>query len=303
MLQKYFTESPVSKKLVKNTGQLQRYYISENHEPIIDRETFDKVQAKIKANFEFNLSAHWIVKPYCFTSKIVCGKCGNHFYKGLTKTNMVDGLCEHYVCLGKHKKGLKFCNARGIRGNRLRAACCEVLGIDEFDENLFSKQIEKIVTTDTDVLEFYFYDGRMKTAKIHYFSQEEKKHTDPHTKVFGYAWSSNGYQVYPNECEAVKLMYQYYSEGAAIIEISRRLEAQGFKARKAISRKLIARVLDSDFYIGHRKIKGQFTESGEDEFIENDHEPLIDPELNRKVKERRRMELEKFFNSRKKSAE
>ena len=123
MLQKYFTESPVSKKLVKNTGQLQRYYISNNHEPIIDRETFDKVQAKIKANFEFNPSAHWIVKPYCFTSKIVCGKCGNHFYKGLTKTNMVDGLCEHYVCLGKHKKGLKFCNARGIRGNRLRAAC------------------------------------------------------------------------------------------------------------------------------------------------------------------------------------
>ena len=303
MLQKYFTESPVSKKLVKNTGQLQRYYISNNHEPIIDRETFDKVQAKIKANFEFNPSAHWIVKPYCFTSKIVCGKCGNHFYKGLTKTNMVDGLCEHYVCLGKHKKGLKFCNARGIRGNRLRAACCDVLGIDEFDENLFSKQIEKIVTTDTDVLEFYFYDGRMKTAKIHYFSQEEKKHTDPHTKVFGYAWSSNGYQMITNECEAVKLMYQYYSEGAAIIEISRRLEAQGFKARTAISRKLITRVLDSDFYIGHRTIKGQFTESGEDEFIENDHEPLIDLELNRKVKERRREELKKFFNSRKKSAE
>ena len=303
MLQKYFTESPVSKKLVKNTGQLQRYYISNNHEPIIDRETFDKVQAKIKANFEFNPSAHWIVKPYCFTSKIVCGKCGNHFYKGLTKTNMVDGLCEHYVCLGKHKKGLKFCNARGIRGNRLRAACCDVLGIDEFDENLFSKQIEKIVTTDTDVLEFYFYDGRMKTATIHYFSQEEKKHTDPHTKVFGYAWSSNGYQMITNECEAVKLMYQYYSEGAAIIEISRRLEAQGFKARTAISRKLITRVLDSDFYIGHRTIKGQFTESGEDEFIENDHEPLIDLELNRKVKERRREELKKFFNSRKKSAE
>ena len=39
-----------------------------------------------------------------------------------------------------------------IKGNRLRAACCEVLGIDEFDENLFSKQIEKIVTTDTDSL-------------------------------------------------------------------------------------------------------------------------------------------------------
>ena len=98
-------------------------------------------------------------------------------------------------------------------------------------------------------------------------------------------------------------MYQYYSEGAAIIEISRRLEAQGFKARKAISRKLIARVLDSDFYIGHRTIKGQFTESGEDEFIENDHEPLIDHELNRKVKERRRFELKKFFYSRKKSGE
>ena len=143
----------------------------------------------------------------------------------------------------------------------------------------------------------------MKTAQIHYFSTEEKKHTDPHTKVFGYAWGSNGYQMIKDECEAVKLMYQYYSEGAAIIEISRRLEAQGFKARTAISRKLITRVLDSDFYIGHRTIKGQFTKSGEDEFIENDHEPLIDLELNRKVKERRREELKKFFNSRKKSAE
>ena len=303
ILQKYFRENPLTHKIVKNEGQLQRYYVSDNHEPIIDRETFDKVQEKIKANFEFNSSAHWIVKPYCFTSKIVCGHCGNHYYKGATKTNTIDGLCDNYICVGKKKKGVDFCTARNIKGSRLRKACCEVLGIDEFDEDLFSTQIEKIVTTDTDILEFYFYDGRMKTAKIHYYSPEEKKYTDPHSKVFGYAWSSSGYQFYTNECNAVKLMYQYYAEGMAIIEISRKLEAQGFKARKAISRKLIAHVLDSDFYIGHRTIKGKFTESGEDEFIENDHEPLIDLELNRKVKERRRFELEKFFYSRKKSGE
>jgi hypothetical protein len=291
--QKYFTLDPISHKLKKNTGQLPQYYIKNNHQPIIDRETFDKVQAKIKENLEFNLSANRIVKPNCFSAKIKCCKCGNNYVKGLTKTNSIDGLVEKWTCFGKYKKKTE-CGAKNIRGDRLRGICCEVLGIDEFDEILFSKQIEKIVTTDTDILEFYFYDGTMKTAKIHYFSQEEKKYTDPHKRYFAYAWSKDGYKIVKDEAEAVKLMYEYYAEGWKISDIRRKLLELGYTTTHGtMSRKIIAIILDSELYLGKRVLSGQFTEDGKDLIIENDHEPIIDLDLNEKVKKRRVIELKK----------
>ena len=52
ILQRYFTENPRTHNVFKNTGQLPRYLVTDNHEPIIDREIFEKVQEKIKANYE-----------------------------------------------------------------------------------------------------------------------------------------------------------------------------------------------------------------------------------------------------------
>lgn len=279
LLQRYITENPRTHKIIENKGQLPRYYIKDNHPAIIDRETFEKVQAKIKASYDFNPAAHRIVKPSCFSAKIICGKCGAHFVKGVTKTNAFDGLQEHWHCYDKIRK--RTCDARNIRGYRLREASCEVLGLSEFDENVFAKTVEKIRTTDTDVLEFHFYDGTVKTAKIHYFSQAAKKHTDPHKKPFGYQWSrERGYVIVPKEAEAVRLMFQYYLEGLQITGISRKLEADGYgSVRGKISRTLIAYTLDSDFYLGIRRIKAQFSESGKEEIIENDHEPLVSREM------------------------
>jgi len=292
ILQRYFTENPRTHNVFKNTGQLPRYLVTDNHAPIIERETFEKVQEKIKASYEFNPAAHRIVKPSCFSAKIICSKCGRNFVKGLAKSNRHDGLQEHWYCFGKLRK--KNCDARNISGHRLRLACCEILGLDAFDENVFARTVEKISTTDTDVLEFHFYDGTIKTARIHYFSQEEKKYTDPHRKPFGYTWSKNGYVIVPEEAEAVKLMYQYYAEGWKIADISRKLEAMGYKSvRGKISRRVVTSSLDSDFYIGHRTIKGQFTASGADEWIENDHAPIVSKELFDTVQKRRAVELKK----------
>ena len=238
ILQRYFTENPRTHKIIKNTGQLPRYLVTDNHAPIIRRETFEKVQKKIKESYEFNPAAHRIVKPSCFSAKVICDKCGRNFVKGLAKSNRHDGLQEHWYCFGKLRK--KNCDAKNISGRRLRLACCEVLGLDEFDENVFARTVEKILTADTDVLEFHFYDGTIKTARIHYFSQEEKKYTDPHRKPFGYTWSKNGYVIVPEEAEVVKLMYQYYAEGWKIADISRKLEEMGYKSvRGKISRRVV----------------------------------------------------------------
>ena len=293
LLQRYITENPRTHRIIENKGQLPRYYITDNHPAIIDRETFEKVQKKIQANYDFNPAAHRIVKPRCFSTKIICGKCGAHFVKGATRTNGHDGLQEHWYCYDKIRK--RMCDARNIRGYRLREASCEVLGLTEFDENVFAKTVEKILTTDADVLEFHFYDGTVKTARIHYFDQAEKKYTDPHKKPFGYRWSKNGYVLVPKEAEAVRWIFQYYLDGWQITDISRKLEADGYGSiRGKISRKLIAYTLDNDFYLGVRRIKAQFSESGKEEVIKNDHEPLVTQEIFDAVQMRRQAEYRRW---------
>ena len=293
LLQRYITENPRTHRIIENKGQLPRYYVTDNHPAIIDRETFEKVQEKIRDSYEFNPAAHRIVKPSCFSAKIICGKCGAHFVKGVTRTNGHDGLQEHWFCYGKIHK--RTCDAKNIRGYRLREASCEVLGLSEFDEDVFAKTVEKVLTTDTDVLEFHFYDATVRTARIHYFDQAEKKYTDPHKKPFGYRWSKNGYVIVPKEAEAVRLIFQYYLEGLQITDISRKLEAGGYgSVRGKISRKLIAYTLDSDFYLGGRRIKAQFSEIGQEEVIENDHEPLVTQEMFDAVQVRRQAEYKRW---------
>ena len=44
LLQKFFTNNHVEKKQCFNRGELPQYFVAEDHEPIIDRETFDAVQ-------------------------------------------------------------------------------------------------------------------------------------------------------------------------------------------------------------------------------------------------------------------
>ena len=294
LLQRYITENPRTHRIIENKGQLPRYYITDNHPAIIDRVTFEKVQAKIRDSYDFNPAAHRIVKPSCFSAKIICGRCGAHFVKGVCKTNGHDGLQEHWHCYEKIRK--RTCDARNIRGYRLREASCEVLGLTEFDEDVFAKTVEKILTTDTDVLEFHFYDGTVKTARIHYFNQAEKKRTDPHKKPFGYQWSrEQGYVLVPKEAEAVRLIFQYYLDGWQITDISRRLEADGYASiHGKISRKLIAYTLESDFYLGVRRIKAQFSESGKEEVIKNDHEPLVTQEMFDAVQMRRQAEYKRW---------
>ena len=47
LLQKFYTNNHVEKKRFHNRGELPQYFVGEDHEPIIDRETFDAVQQEI----------------------------------------------------------------------------------------------------------------------------------------------------------------------------------------------------------------------------------------------------------------
>lgn len=292
--QKYFTADPLTHEQVKNEGQLPRHYIAENHTAIIPKETYEAVQSKVKASYDFNKEAHRFTMPSCFSAKLVCPHCGSNYVKGLVKTNKHDGLQESWRCMGKIKNGASSCPSINIKGEELREACRIALGLKEFDEDLFSRTVRRIMLIDGDLLEFRFYDGTVRTAPVRYFDQSKKKRTDPHTTFFGYQWSKDGYVVIPEQAEAIRLMYRLYADGMTISDIRRTVEAKGYRSfRGSVSNKLIAKALDSNLYIGERTVRGRFTQSGQNEIIENDHEAVVSTELNDAVKARRVTELKK----------
>jgi DNA invertase Pin-like site-specific DNA recombinase len=206
ILQKYFTPNPLDHQSKRNKGELPRYYVENNHEPIVSREVWQAVQDKIQEAREYNPTVHRIVKPNCFSGKIICCRCGYNYTKGLTKTNRTEGLTESWVCFGKIKHKKAFCPSLSIRGDRLREAAAQAMGMVEFDDRAFTERVDKIVTTEGEALEFHFYDGAVKEVPIMLFRPDHVASRGAHLPFPGYTWTQAGYIVIPEEAEMVRMV-------------------------------------------------------------------------------------------------
>ena len=74
LLQKKFTIDFLDKKMKVNEGEVPQYYIEQSHQPIIDPEEFDKVQAEFARRKGLG---HRYSGSSIFASRIVCGNCGS----------------------------------------------------------------------------------------------------------------------------------------------------------------------------------------------------------------------------------
>ena len=87
----YTTELPEKQKK-KNNGELQMYFIENDHEAIISKEDFDAAQ-RIMGSRSENLSNG---QRYLFSGKIVCGDCGGVFRRRVT-SGEVFWLCGNHI--------------------------------------------------------------------------------------------------------------------------------------------------------------------------------------------------------------
>ena len=90
------------------------------------------------------------------------------------------GFEEFWDC-GSHKLKGRNCGAKGsIPQAVLMKECTEVLGLDDFDEQAFLDQVEKIVVPEYHVMVFCMKDGRkitrhwVSTAKKDCWTEEYK---------------------------------------------------------------------------------------------------------------------------------
>lgn len=88
--QKTFMQDVLTKKQVKNMGQLPQYYVENSHEAIISKETFKQAQfertrrkslAPVSAKTKTN--AGRFTSKYALSGLILCGECG-HYYRRIT---------------------------------------------------------------------------------------------------------------------------------------------------------------------------------------------------------------------------
>jgi DNA invertase Pin-like site-specific DNA recombinase len=183
LLQKEYVEDPLTKKRKKNRGELPQFYVEDTHEAIIDKETFDYVQAEMARRKELGAFANKSLNITCFTSKLKCSRCGCSYVRNQranrTKhTSTYDDTIVVWGCGTQKKKGGR-CSNKDIPERVLREACAAALVLEDFDEDIFLERVDTLQVLDGQVLEFHFYDGTV--SQIEWVSTAKKDcWTDEH---------------------------------------------------------------------------------------------------------------------------
>lgn len=113
LCQKTYTKDYLTHEIVTNTGERDQYLLKDNHEPIVDEETFDRVQALIATTKATRKRAPR--QTYPLSGRLRCEQCGANFQK-FTCRGKVTWRC------GNHTKSNLLCTAAGIPEENIKEA-------------------------------------------------------------------------------------------------------------------------------------------------------------------------------------
>lgn len=136
LLQKTYTNNHLEKKRLRNNGEMPMYYAEGTHDAIIDMETFEKVQERLK-DIRESCTGRNAPRRSTFTSMIRCAKCGATFVRAYNHKAV-------WQCSTYRHEGRDVCDGKQIPEEILKRICCEVLGTAELDEDAFKPQVTAI---------------------------------------------------------------------------------------------------------------------------------------------------------------
>ena len=121
LMQKTYTVDFLSKKKAKNNGEVEQYFVEDNHEAIIPKDEWKAVQLELDRREcymqEFGLGIYSnCFSPY--SGHIICPKCGRPFRKCGGKNNSLD----YWMCASKKDNGAGACSAENIKAKSLDEA-------------------------------------------------------------------------------------------------------------------------------------------------------------------------------------
>ena len=149
LLQKYWRADHLTKRDVPNNGEFPKYHITDSHEPIISLRQFNAVQEEIKRRADKHTHPGVKRNTYPFTGMVVCGGCGKHYRRKVTKTGPV------WICSTFNTMGKAYCPSKQIPEKTLISVTEEVLGsLDALPDRITAIRAE-----NGNTLVFCFKDG------------------------------------------------------------------------------------------------------------------------------------------------
>lgn len=195
ILQKTYQASFLNKKRVKNEGQAKQYHVVNSHPAIIDRDTFEKVQAELKRRQDLatdgDKASGKFSSYHIFSTIIKCGECGDtfrrygHYYKG--------EKIPVWICKTKQKTKGEKCGMTHIREQKIEDAFVRALNAVLGDKDRVIEEIlesaAKIITDadqadhDAKVAELEVLRSQMLELTKQYGASEGKNSEELRTRA------------------------------------------------------------------------------------------------------------------------
>ena len=154
LLQKTFRTDVISKKVIKNIGQMAQYYMPDHHEAIVSREQYNAVKAEMARRSALRSPSKTAVTGRsCYTSKyalsdrLVCGECGT-LYRRCTWTSL-GRKYPVWRCTSRLNYGTKYCHdSPTIKEEPLQAAILAAINAAMSDKTLLLDRIKNAVSLE-----------------------------------------------------------------------------------------------------------------------------------------------------------
>ena len=154
LLQKTFCTDVISKKIVKNIGQMTQYYMPDHHEGIVTKEQYQAVQAEMTRRSALRSpSKQAVTGRSCYTSKyalsdrLVCGECGT-LYRRCTWTSL-GRKYPVWRCTSRLNYGTKYCyDSPTIKEEPLQAAILAAINSAMSDKPALLDRIKNAVSLE-----------------------------------------------------------------------------------------------------------------------------------------------------------
>ena len=143
LLQKTYVPNFLTKRAKMNQGEIQQYYVKDNHEAIIEPEVFDHVQRMISAGGRGSRKSGVSI----LAGKICCGDCGGYF--GQKVWHSTD----------KYRRVIWRCNQKYEKGDK---KCSTPHLTEEQVKKLFVKALNELIMRRDGIISGY--DEVLKTA-------------------------------------------------------------------------------------------------------------------------------------------
>lgn len=151
LLQKSLSENHLTKRQIKNEGQLPQYYITDDHEPIVSRKVFVAVQKEAQRRAEKHKGGPG--RKSVFTGRIHCAICGKNYRRKTTSSSTV------WCCSTFNTRGKAYCASKVIPEETLKNCIADALGREVFTDDDFTDAVDHIIADSDNRLSLVLTDG------------------------------------------------------------------------------------------------------------------------------------------------